>query len=131
MSSEQAIYQGCLIRFRPIMMTTLAAMLGAVPIAVGYGAGGEARRPLDWWWLAGCSSRKLVTLYLTPVFSSIWPQLQTWLKTRRVAPEPQRPLTSQPKSVQLDGVMFVAGGGCVCMCTRTFRVPMPSVLPSN
>ena len=46
MSSEQAIYQGCLIRFRPIMMTTMAALLGAVPIAFGYGAGGEARQPL-------------------------------------------------------------------------------------
>src|SRR5262249_8569359 len=45
-SPEQAIYQGCLIRFRPIMMTTMAALLGAVPIAVGYGAGGEARQPL-------------------------------------------------------------------------------------
>src|SRR5258706_814261 len=46
MSSEQAIYQGCLIRFRPIMMTTMAALLGAVPIAIGFGAGGEARQPL-------------------------------------------------------------------------------------
>src|SRR5260370_14341813 len=45
MSSEQAIYQGCLIRFRPIMMTTMAALLGAGPIAFGYGAGGEARQP--------------------------------------------------------------------------------------
>ncbi len=45
-SPLEAIYQGCLIRFRPIMMTTMAALLGAVPIAVGYGAGGEARQPL-------------------------------------------------------------------------------------
>jgi AcrB/AcrD/AcrF family protein len=45
-SAEEAIYQGCLVRFRPIMMTTMAAMLGAVPIAIGYGAGGEARQPL-------------------------------------------------------------------------------------
>ena len=42
----EAIYEGCLIRFRPIMMTTMAALLGALPIALGYGAGGEARRPL-------------------------------------------------------------------------------------
>ena len=46
MTSTEAIYQGCLIRFRPIMMTTMAAMLGAVPIALGQGAGGEARQPL-------------------------------------------------------------------------------------
>src|SRR5207248_895485 len=45
-SPTDAIYEGCLIRFRPIMMTTMAALLGAVPIALGYGAGGEARRPL-------------------------------------------------------------------------------------
>ena len=43
---RDAIYEGCLIRFRPIMMTTMAALLGALPIALGYGAGGEARRPL-------------------------------------------------------------------------------------
>jgi HAE1 family hydrophobic/amphiphilic exporter-1 len=46
MAPVRAIYQGCLIRFRPIMMTTMAALLGAVPIALGYGAGGEARQPL-------------------------------------------------------------------------------------
>src|SRR5262249_34769267 len=46
MSADQAIYQGCLIRFRPIMMTTMAALFGAIPIAAGYGAGGEARQPL-------------------------------------------------------------------------------------
>ena len=46
MIRRKAIYQGCLIRFRPIMMTTMAALLGAVPIALGYGAGGEARQPL-------------------------------------------------------------------------------------
>src|SRR5689334_17479807 len=45
-SPADAIYEGCLIRFRPIMMTTMAALLGSVPIALGYGAGGEARRPL-------------------------------------------------------------------------------------
>src|SRR6202007_1954185 len=65
---EEAIYEGCLIRFRPIMMTTMAALLGAVPIAVGYGAGGEARQPLGLVVVGGLLFSQLVTLYLTPVF---------------------------------------------------------------
>jgi HAE1 family hydrophobic/amphiphilic exporter-1 len=80
MSSEQAIYQGCLIRFRPIMMTTMAALLGAVPIALGYGAGGEARQPLGMVVVGGLLFSQLVTLYLTPVFYTYMAQVQSWLK---------------------------------------------------
>ena len=67
MPPMKAIYEGCLIRFRPIMMTTMAALLGAVPIALGYGAGGEARQPLGLVVVGGLLFSQLVTLYLTPV----------------------------------------------------------------
>jgi multidrug efflux pump subunit AcrB len=82
MSAEEAIYQGCLVRFRPIMMTTMAAMLGAVPIAIGYGAGGEARQPLGLVVVGGLLFSQLVTLYLTPVVFIYLAQLQAWLGRR-------------------------------------------------
>jgi len=66
-SAREAIYEGCLIRFRPIMMTTWAALLGAVPISLGWGAGGEARRPLGLTVVGGLVFSQFVTLYLTPV----------------------------------------------------------------
>jgi multidrug efflux pump subunit AcrB len=67
MKPEQAIYQGCLQRFRPIMMTTMAALLGAAPIALGRGIGGEARRPLGIAVGGGLLLSQTVTLYVTPV----------------------------------------------------------------
>ncbi len=85
MTPEQAIYQGCLIRFRPIMMTTMAALLGAVPIALGYGAGGEARQPLGLVVVGGLLFSQLVTLYLTPVVYTYMAQVQSWLKNRGAA----------------------------------------------
>jgi HAE1 family hydrophobic/amphiphilic exporter-1 len=91
LSSREAIYQGCLIRFRPIMMTTMAAMLGAVPIALGQGAGGEARRPLGLVVVGGLIFSQLVTLYLTPVFYTYMAALQSLVKGRKKekAPAPQ------------------------------------------
>ena len=83
MPPQEAIYQGCLIRFRPIMMTTMAALLGAVPIAVGYGAGGEARQPLGLVVVGGLLFSQLVTLYLTPVFYVYLSNLQTWFRGRK------------------------------------------------
>jgi len=83
MAPKQAIYQGCLIRFRPIMMTTMAALLGAVPIALGYGAGGEARRPLGLVVVGGLIFSQLVTLYLTPVVYTYMAAMQDGVRSWR------------------------------------------------
>jgi HAE1 family hydrophobic/amphiphilic exporter-1 len=89
-SPAEAIYEGCLIRFRPIMMTTMAALLGAVPIALGFGAGGEARRPLGLAVCGGLVVSQLITLYLTPV---VYTYMAGLLKTRRItagaSPDPK------------------------------------------
>jgi hydrophobic/amphiphilic exporter-1 (mainly G- bacteria), HAE1 family len=75
-STLDAIYQGCVIRFRPIMMTTMAALLGALPIAIGFGTGGAGRRPLGLAVVGGLIFSQLITLYLTPVFYTYMDALQ-------------------------------------------------------
>jgi HAE1 family hydrophobic/amphiphilic exporter-1 len=83
-SPEEAIYHGALIRFRPIMMTTMAALMGTLPIALGLGAGAESRRPLGLAVVGGLLISQFVTLYLTPVFYVYMEAAQKF--ARRLAP---------------------------------------------
>ena len=87
-SPYDAIYQGCLIRFRPIMMTTMCALLGALPIALGQGAGGEARRPLGLCVVGGLVFSQFITLYLTPVVYLYLAKVQTKIAGERPSARP-------------------------------------------
>jgi len=83
--AAEAIFEGCVTRFRPIMMTTAAALLGAVPIAIGYGAGGESRKPLGLVVVGGLFFSQAITLYLTPVVYVYLDKLQGLWTSRKKA----------------------------------------------
>jgi len=88
LSPAEAIYRGCILRFRPIMMTTMAALFGTLPVALGYGEGGDARQALGLAVVGGLVVSQLLTLYITPVLYLYLEQLQLWLRGAKGVPEP-------------------------------------------
>jgi multidrug efflux pump subunit AcrB len=83
MSAEDAIYKACVLRFRPILMTTMAALLGAVPLMVGTGTGSEIRQPLGYTIVGGLFLSQLLTLYTTPVVYLYLDRFRVWVSAQR------------------------------------------------
>jgi multidrug efflux pump subunit AcrB len=90
-----AIAEACLIRFRPIMMTTMCALMGTLPIAIGWGAGAEARRPLGIAVVGGLFVSQIVTLFVTPVIYTYLDSFQAWLG-QRVSRRQRMPAGAEP-----------------------------------
>jgi len=91
LSPHDAIRQACLLRFRPIMMTTMAALLGALPLALGRGTGSELRQPLGYTMVGGLIVSQAMTLFTTPVVYLYLDQFSLWLKRRRANPRSPHP----------------------------------------
>lgn len=96
-SARDAIFMACVVRFRPIMMTSMAALMGSLPIAVGWGAGGESRQPLGLAVVGGLLFSQFLTLFVTPVFYLYMDEFQAKFKKRKIA-------VRQGEAVQADQI---------------------------
>ena len=102
MAPADAIYRACMVRFRPIMMTTMAALMGGLPIAMGLGAGAEARRPLGLAVVGGLLFSQSLTLYVTPVFYLYMEKLQHAVQGWMGSPADANPVEGAPAPVSAD-----------------------------
>ncbi len=102
-SPLEAIHEACLLRFRPIMMTTFAALFGGLPIAIGQGAGSELRRPLGIAIVGGLLVSQWLTLYTTPVIYLYLDRLSRWLGASRRPSRVQEALSGAPRPVLAEG----------------------------
>ena len=97
---EEAISEACTVRFRPIMMTTMAALMGTLPIAIGFGAGAESRRPLGLAVVGGLLFSQLLTLYVTPVFFTYMEQFREWIGRPRGKGRPSEEPLMAPRPAE-------------------------------
>jgi HAE1 family hydrophobic/amphiphilic exporter-1 len=88
-TASESAYQGSVVRFRPIMMTTACAIMGTLPIAIGFGAGANSRRALGLCVVGGLLFAQLVTLYVTPVFYTYMDGFLKWRESRKSAEAPE------------------------------------------
>jgi hydrophobe/amphiphile efflux-1 (HAE1) family protein len=97
LTAEESIYQACIMRFRPILMTTMAALLGGVPMMLGSGVGSELRQPLGYAIVGGLALSQLLTLYTTPVIYIYLDRLQSWLfrETKHAASAHAKPMPAE------------------------------------
>jgi multidrug efflux pump subunit AcrB len=96
-NSADSIYEACILRFRPIMMTTMAALLGGLPLALGSGTGSELRRPLGITIVGGLIVSQMLTLFTTPVVYLYLDRLRMWAARRRAAHRgPVPPIAPRP-----------------------------------
>jgi HAE1 family hydrophobic/amphiphilic exporter-1 len=98
LSPEEAIYQACTLRFRPILMTTMAALLGGVPLMLGNGTGAELRQPLGYTIVGGLMLSQILTLYTTPVVYLYLDRLGNWFTKRK----PHAAVTPTPSTSEAD-----------------------------
>jgi multidrug efflux pump len=115
-SAHDAIYQACLLRFRPIMMTTVAALFGAIPLAIGFGEGSELRQPLGIAIVGGLIFSQMLTLYTTPVVYIYIDRFRFWVRGARVSSRQQ----PRPQPGELPRCQRITAGFYSCVVGRPF-----------